>query len=439
MTEHRLSLTALAESLKDGSHSIFSASGSHLWMHCAGGLLANLLAPDETTYEAAEGTVAHGIGELWLRTGRKPTHLVGTVQTVEQGKDKYDITITTEMLNDVREYVDWCSWLPGKHFIETKVYYSDLTPIPNQGGTADHVACSYQRGVITDLKFGKGKYVEVKNNSQALLYALGFFYEWDWLYDFQEIEIRIAQPRKDNMSTWTVTREELLAFADEVKIKAHAAWSYDAPRTPGTTQCSFCRVKATCTAHVAWQEQCVTDVFATLDDVTAADAEAFKERLDLDRLGEHLDVHRLSTEHLAKLYGMRSMFESWWASVHNELNIRAARGENIPTRKLVEGRARRKIKDEKKTLFMLNFDYGIEANELVEKKFLSPAQIEKVLLKHGIRRREIQSVLEPLVYKPPGKLTLVSDSDPRPAVVDISEDAFAQLDLQPLNPETEEE
>ena len=145
MTEHSMKLSALAEALKDGGHSIFSPSGSPLWMLCSGGLIPNLLQPDNSGIDAAEGTVAHGCGELWLVTGKRPNHLVGTKQTVTNGGVDYEIEITDTMLDFVEVYVYWCDWLVGDHFVEQRVYFDPITPIPRQGGTADHVACSWQQ------------------------------------------------------------------------------------------------------------------------------------------------------------------------------------------------------------------------------------------------------------------------------------------------------
>lgn len=431
MTEHRLDLTALAQSLIDGEHSIFSASGSGLWLHCAGGLIPNLLAKDNSGVEAAEGTVAHGCGETWLKVGKKPKHLIGTKQTVKNGGVDYTIEITAEMLNYVQEYVDWCAWLPGQHFTEQKVYYSEYTPLKRQGGTADHVVCSYQRMTITDLKYGKGHMVLAKNNSQALLYALGFFLEWDWLYDFQEIELRICQPRMRNFDVHTVTRQELLEFAEHVKVRAHEAWSLDAPRTPGAKQCQFCRVKSDCGAHFDLQVALTSGGFSAIDEpVTEEDIAVLKDSIDFQEIGaKMLDVYKLTTDELAQVYRYRSLFEGWWKSLHNELNIRAARGEIIRGMKLVEARSRRKIRDQEIAVKALA-KYGVTREELIEEEFASPAEIERILRKKGVRPKDLETVLDPLVYKPPGKLTLVSDADKRSAVVDVTEEAFSNLDLE---------
>lgn len=437
MTEHRLNLSKLAESMRNGAHSIFSASGSHLWFNCAGGLLPNLLAKDVSGYEAAEGTVAHGVGEEWLRTGVKPRHLIGRVVTV----DGHDITIDEVMLTYVQEYVDWCAWLHGQHYVETKVYYSQLTPIPEQGGTADHAVASYQKLIVTDLKYGKGHQVWAKDNTQAILYALGFFYLYDWLWDFQTIEIRICQPRMQHFDIWMVSREELLSWADRIRDRAHAAWSLDAPRTPGEKQCLFCKVKASCGAHFAWQVEATSGAWSDESTpVTAEQVAALKDDIEFEKIWKLHDVYSLTTDEMVRLYKFRGMFEAWWKALHNQLNIRAAQGESITGMKMVEARTRRVIKDRDETLRVLTEElpeeHRLSREELVEESFASPADIEKLLRKHGYTKAEVEKVLAPLVRKPTGKPTLVSEADRRDAIVDLTEIAFSDLDLETETEET---
>lgn len=439
MTEHKINLTALAESLKGGAHSIFSASGSAMWAHCAGSLLPNIIAPDDSGIDAAMGTVAHGVGEEWLRSKIKPTHLVGTVQRVSKENEHFDIEITLEMLNYVEEYVTWCAWLPGRHFIETKVYYSEITPIPMQGGTADHVACTYQRMVITDYKHGKGVQVFAKGNTQGLLYALGFFYEWDEIYDFQEIEIRICQPRMMHMDSWTITRAELLEFAEWARPRALAAWSVDAPRTPGEKQCAFCRVKASCAAHFHMQVELSSGAFEAIgESVTVEQVVALKDNIEFQQVVKFTDVQTLSTAEMAQVYQYRSLYEGWWKSLHNELNIRAAAGETIPGMKLVEARSKRVIRDHETLIRALALDFGITRDQLVSEEMPTLSKLEAVLRKAGVRPRGMATVLDPLVRKPAGKPTLVPNADRRPAIVDLSEIAFSDLDLE-TEDETQED
>ena len=139
-----LTLKALARMAADynkSGHSIFGPSSSAMWLYCSGSLIANLTEPDSSSFEAAEGTVAHGVGEEWLKTGKRPLHLVGTSVIVNERDGKtYVIPITHTMLDFVQEYVDWCDMLEGQHYVETKAFFSEYMPIPDQGGTADHAA-----------------------------------------------------------------------------------------------------------------------------------------------------------------------------------------------------------------------------------------------------------------------------------------------------------
>lgn len=445
MTEHRLNLTALAASLRGGGHSIFSPSGSAMWLYCSGSLIQNILMPDTSGIEAAEGTVAHGVGEEWLRSGKKPRHLLGTVQCVHDLDpatfdpdldDHFKIEITHEMMDYVQEYVDWCSVLPGDHFVETKVYFSSYMPIDEQGGTADHVACWWQHMVITDLKFGKGIPVNAEGNTQGLLYALGFFLLWDWLYNFQTITIRIAQPRLGDFSEWTITREFLLDWAEWARERATLAWQVNAPRTAGYKQCLWCKIKTDCAAHVQMQNDLVSAAFADIGQpLTEERALELKDTLDFREIVKHADVFKLSIDQLAFLYSYRRFAEGWWKALHNELTRRALAGTKVPGMKLVEGRTHRKIKSNSVAVEALA-EYGVERDELITEQIESPAEIERILRKHGVPRKDIGDILEPLVAKPPGKVTLVSVVDRRPELVDVSGEAFA--DLEDENPETDE-
>ncbi len=202
MSDHAVHLVtkevtaALNAAGKDfGAHSIFSPSGSSTWAYCPGSLIPNLFAKDSAGEDAAYGTVGHGVAEQWLKSGVCPTHLVGTTEIIEEGDQRFEIEIDASMLEYVGQYVDWCIYLPGTHFVETRVDFSDLTPLKKQSGTADHAACEFGTLTVTDLKMGQGVQVYAKDNTQAILYAYGFFRKYDELFDFQRIVIRIAQPR----------------------------------------------------------------------------------------------------------------------------------------------------------------------------------------------------------------------------------------------------
>ena len=110
MSEHHQFTTEITRELavagKDfGAHSIFSPSGSAMWAYCSGSLVPNLFASDTAGEDAAYGTVAHGVGEIWLKTGEKPVHLLGTVEQISEGESSFQIEIDEAMMDFVEEYV----------------------------------------------------------------------------------------------------------------------------------------------------------------------------------------------------------------------------------------------------------------------------------------------------------------------------------------------
>ena len=54
-----------------------------------------------------------------------------------------------------------------------------------------------------------GVLVDAVENPQMKLYALGALEIYDSLYDIEEVSMTIFQPRRENVSTWTIPVEEL--------------------------------------------------------------------------------------------------------------------------------------------------------------------------------------------------------------------------------------
>lgn len=417
-------ITSAMERIVQGGHSVFAPSASKMWLNCAGSLIPNLFAPDESGEDAAYGTVGHMVGERWLKTGKKPLNLLNKTYWVDGAGWGFFIVIDEVMMDHVERYVRQCRTLPGDHFVETRVDFSQLTPIPNQGGTADHVACYYQTMVITDLKMGKGVWVYAEGNTQALLYALGFFYAWDWLYDFQRIIIRISQPRLENFDEWEITREELLAFAETVKPKAAAAWVQGAPRTPSPEACQWCRVQATCTAKAKVVFDIVGgDTTTSGKPVDFKRMVMFKKELARQEDPDVANVASLTTLELERIFTWRSTVDRFFKTVIEELESRANDNARLTLTKQVEGRSHRAWKNEREALRAL-VKAGLKQDDVQALTMASPAAVEELLRKIGLKSKDLPDVLDGLVYKPPGKTTIVPIKDKRRAVHDRDGGAF---------------
>src|SRR5690606_31016918 len=163
-----------------------------------------------------------------------------------------------------QEYVDWCRALPGEHYVEVRVEHTAWCPdedefgmpLDPQFGTSDHVACipggalGYPEAtiVVTDLKYGKGVKVFAVENKQAIKYALGAWKEYDWLYNFKHVVIRIAQPRRNHFDVWDLTVEELLEWGDKIKERLTLVFAPDPPFQASEKGCKFCKAAYKCAA-----------------------------------------------------------------------------------------------------------------------------------------------------------------------------------------------
>jgi hypothetical protein len=442
MSEHKLVTLEDVARLAAAGHSAFSPSSSKMWLTCSGSLIPNLLAHDDCSEEAAEGTVAHSVGEEWLRTGKRPKHLIGSTVHCEG----WDIEITEEMMAYVSDYVAWCQELEEdaeEFLIETSVDLSDLMPIPDQGGTSDCIALvkigkGRYKLYVRDLKYGKGVRVVAEDNTQGMLYAYGSWKILKDRFNIVEIEIGICHPRlKDGTTTFTITTEDLLDFAEYVKERAVEAWQFDAPRTPSDGGCQWCKIKGTCPALYLETAEVTSGAFDDDDEFvprtySVAEMDSASERLEDDFGPEPFRPHnprQLSTAALAKILRYRKVTEQFFSAVEAELLERAiSREEDIPGWKIVRGRANRKWPDNIAIPYRKLRALGLSDDALFTTEMISPAVAEtKLKAKAGLTKDAAADIVNAIAVKPPGGKSLVRTSDKREALPSDA-DAFEDDD-----------
>lgn len=355
----------LAEKNATG-HSIFGPSSAHRWMRCPRSLIEGHLAGDRPTKFAAEGSVAHWLAEDWLVNG-DPYKWLGSIQV----KDGFEIEVTDEMISYISEYVGWVSTTTGQHYVEVKVDLSKYTPVPSFG-TSDHIHCEWQKLKVKDLKYGK-VWVSPEDNEQGLAYALGAFEELDWLYDFQEIEIGICQPRRDNFSTWTVTREELLAFGERYRDASHAAWDANAPYNPDPVACEYCPARTTCPALISTLKSIAKASFDDLDEPISSETAVAVVHQEIISEPMLPDFRNVPLAQLSRIYEWRPIFEKWFREMYDYLLHQLDMDRDVPNQKLGVGRpGHRKWQDEAVARRWLQLQ-GLHPLDLYESKFISPA------------------------------------------------------------------
>lgn len=381
-----------------GSHARFAPSSAHRIHDCPASLLLNEQEPDREIYEAAEGTVAHHVAEICARMRRDPEEFLGMTfdsgdldadYDEEQHSSKgFAITVDDEMVQGVGEYLDRIMGLPGDHYVETRVNISPWCPIPDQFGTCDHAAATHKKLIITDLKYGRVQ-VDAPQNKQLVMYALGFINEYDWLYDFDEVIIRIAQPRLDHFDVWITSKAELLAIGEKIKQRFALALEPNPPFGPSEKACRFCKVNYKCKAN---HDFLYHERIMLLDD-----DDEFVEP----------DLALMDDAELAALWLRKGMYEARMRAVEDYLHKKVADGEFVPGLKTVAGRSSRYFTSQIDAEMLLA-EAGVPESKMYSKpEFVSPAQAEKLV------RGEAKKKLQDFIKSKPGKPCLVSSDDKR--------------------------
>lgn len=444
MTEHKLPairgpLTAKQIAKKrSGGHSVHSPSGAEMTLTCPESLVINALAPDDTNIDSATGTVAHWLAERWLKTGRRPDKWIGRSRFIKE----FEIEIDEEMLEFVGDFVRRCQALAkeaDESFTERTVDISDLTPIPDESGTLDFGAMGPGWLKIVDLKYGKEPVlafdpVEKKVNKQLGIYAWAVFLEFDWLYNFQEITLCISQPRlPHSYSEVTMTRQELIDFADMVRDRWAYNWANPKGRVPSIKGCRWCAVRATCPALYLFMSDQVAGGFRDHDEIEEGEWEdvipddelrtanaIILDKFEPTPFPDMVKPAELETRALEKLLRYRKLFENFFNAVANELLDRAVSDEEeLLWWKLVRGRTRRAWVDDEEFITDALGEAGLPADAMYKTVMLSPAEMERMLhtkLKMPLSKAKKLLADKGLAVQPPGQSTLAQKSDRRRAV-----------------------
>ena len=233
------------------SHALLSASAAHRWMNCPPSARLTEGIADTTSPYAAEGTLAHEIGELILTKYLHNVDLPDKWERIKAHELFYE-----GMIDEVSIYTDYvieqfnaAIQATGDPliFLETKLDFSAY--VPYGYGTGDCIIIADGQMEIVDLKFGKGVEVSAVDNPQLMLYALGAYEQFGFIYDIQTIKMTIAQVRLNHISSSIITPDMLLDWAENtVKPIAALAFEGKGEQTPGEW-CRFCKIKADCQAR----------------------------------------------------------------------------------------------------------------------------------------------------------------------------------------------
>lgn len=216
--------------------------------------------PDASSVFAREGSCAHQVAQS-ARGKQKPA-----AEWI--GKEYFGVKVDREMAAGVQEFIDYVEALPGDDYNEERIYYREY--VTHGFGTMDAAKALSKVVHMIDLKYGKGVQVFAEHNTQLMLYALGFYLTYGWLYGIEGFWLTVFQPRLQHVDSWYITLEDLLTWAEEeARPRAKLAMQVDAPRRAGSW-CKFCRLKNDCSTRAVARGKASADV----SEMTALDADS---------------------------------------------------------------------------------------------------------------------------------------------------------------------
>ena len=367
-------------------HAILSASSSHRWLNCSPSARLEQEFEDRETEAAAEGTAAHALCEhklrraLKLQSRRKPISKYDCDE-MDMHTDNY-VQFVLETLSEARQHC------PDPLInIEQRLDFSCY--VPDGFGTGDCIIISDKTMHVIDFKYGQGVLVDAEQNPQMMLYALGALRLFDSLYDIEDVAMTIYQPRRENISTWTISVADLKTWAEEELIpRAKLAFEGKGDFMPGPW-CTFCKAAVKCRARAEEKLRLAQYEFARPPLLTDAEIE--------DILGKLDDLTRWAEE--IKAYAQDAALNH---------------GKQWHGYKVVEGRSVRKYSNEDAVVEAAN---AAGYHDIFRKTLLPITEMEKLMGK-----QEFQTILGGLIVKPAGKPTLVPASDKRPAITSANID-----------------
>lgn len=377
------------------AHADLGPSSSSRWMNCT----ASVKLVEQTIERngrqpageyAALGTALHAAAEKCVNDE------VTALSIVDLEFEGY--TFEYDHIEAIDDYVLYCMGL--KATAEYFALEKKVTVVPGLvWGTADCLAVSDGVLYVVDLKTGFNR-VEAPGNSQLMLYGLGAHLALKHVYEYDQVELVIGQPRIGNMDSVRLDVSDLEAFGRSLD-RALEEINHDPQFRPSDSACRWCEARATCPALLeAVHDQAQQD-FAEM------------EHHQLQEAWENLP-----------------MLEHYISGVKAAIMGHLERGQPVQGLKLVQGRRTRAWRDEGAVERYLSRRIPKFKNTAYSHKLLSPAQMEKLVKRLGDDLHKPAPKLGDLVEFKVGKPVITSEDDRRPALVigDSAASDFADVE-----------
>lgn len=389
------------------AHAKYAPSASHRWISCPASIKLSEGIPDSTSSYAHEGTVCHEVAAKCLKENLSADSFTG--QVIDE------VQMTKELLDGIQLYIDEVKGLTKEHNMTGGRIEFEVQITEDCWGTIDALLWNHEILIAGDLKMGKGVIVEVENNSQLMIYAIGGLM---WLQREQGITpkkviLYIIQPRTVNpIRKWEIDRADLIMwYKDTLKPAIEQIESGTTECVPGEDQCRWCPV-SNCTEQTK-------QLIKTAERAFAPFTEEVKPKIKTATGGT------LTLADISELLPSFKHIKNWIKSLEAYALGKALEGVHVPGHKVVEGRSNRKWKVDEAVIAKWLKSKGYEAYD--DPPLFSPSKIEEAMGKKDAEAHGLTNY----ITKPPGRPTLVIETDKRPAMDTEADKAFEEFAAEP--------
>lgn len=384
--------------MKLPAHSELGPSAAERWATCPGSVEAERGLPDETSWEAAEGTAAHWIRNECLMNGEDAVNYIGHEQQVAGFTfiwTEEDARLLQPGIDHIRAYE---GELFGEHWVDLTEWLGRDSQGRRQGGTLDvGIRLTDGRCVVNDEKFGRGIPVTPIRNKQIQLYALGFGREQGVTDPATEFVLEIDQPRHmGGGGQWATTWGDLLKFGEWIKERAEATRAPNPPRVASLKGCQFCRRKTAPGGCPVFDQYFFDQLMIDIDDLDDGTV-TLPTVMTPERRATLLLHSKMISDHMEHLY-QQALSE-------------ALAGEPVGPMKAVNDR--KKPDAWRDAAAAEAAVVALLGDKSFTKKLITPTQTGKHLSPDSLD----WLLVEPLIKRGERSIVLVSQDDPRPSVV----------------------
>ena len=415
------------------AHAQLSPSKRNRWALCPGSIREEAKYPEQSGGAAAiDGTHTHTLLEVCLKDGDVDASFhVGVEMEDHEGL----FVVDKERAARVQVALDYIDKRISEGNMtllsESKVDPAFLLGRDDLSGTVDVQIIGNGVLELMDYKDGMAP-VDAKGNMQLEQYAYGVLAGYklpvNGAYPFNTVRMTIIQPKlamkgMNPISSCDVSVSDLMANMGTIIRQAAATDAPDAPLVPGESQCKYCRAKGNCSALASNVMKEVGIMFQPIVNQT----------LDVAQQSADKDPTAMNDAQIRQIMEAAPLMRQLLEGVEKEALRRLKAGQSIDGLKLVNGRGSRAWALPESEIAEKLVKMGIPKTAVYEIKLVTPAKAEKLTWtkKDGevkqLTERQLKTMEQEYVVKMAGSITVVPESDSRPAVILNATSLFAPI------------